>query len=259
MPRPLPLAWRCHSQPGAPRPGRRSQPAEDRPPTPAPLLLTPPARPAHARRGSVGVVAELLGHPGDAAAHAEPPDGAVDCLGHRFGGRRVRWLQPGGEQRKAPSVANVQPGHGELCSSGHLTPSLFRRRRVLGFWIRMRFTVISSASRHVRARLTSSPVILFGTGSASDGMSRRRHGASPEGAHAVESSAAGPGARQCGRAGPGARQCRRGSGCGCRVRKLAGCRPWSWYWPPSMPPSTCCARCGPARPGSWSSPPRRRT
>ncbi len=61
-----------------------------------------PARPAHARRGGVGVVAELLGHPGGAAAHAEPPDGAVDCLGHRFGGRRVRWLQPGGEQRKAP-------------------------------------------------------------------------------------------------------------------------------------------------------------
>lgn len=42
MPRPLPLAWRCHSQPGAPRPGRRSQPAEDRPPIPAPLLPTPP-------------------------------------------------------------------------------------------------------------------------------------------------------------------------------------------------------------------------
>ncbi len=83
------------------------------------------ARPAHARRGSVGVVAELLGHPGDAAAHAEPPDGAVDCLGHRFGGRRVRWLQPGGEQRKAPSVVDVQPGHGELCSGGHLTPSRF--------------------------------------------------------------------------------------------------------------------------------------
>ncbi len=41
-PRPLPLAWRCHSQPGAPRPGRRSQPAGDRPPTPAPPLLTPP-------------------------------------------------------------------------------------------------------------------------------------------------------------------------------------------------------------------------
>ena len=259
MPRPLPLAWRCHSQPGAPRPGRRSQPAEDRPPTPAPLLLTPPARPAHARRGSVGVVAELLGDPGDAAAHAEPPDGAVDCLGHRFGGRRVRWLQPGGEQRKAPSVADVQPGHGELCSSGHLTPSLFRRRRVLGFWIRMRFTVISSASRHVRARLTSRPVILFGTGSASDGMSRRRHGASPEGAHAVESSAAGPGARQCGRQVPGhdsaAGDRAAGAGLGSRPAR----RPWSWYWPPSMPPSTCCARCGPARPGSWSSPPRRRT
>jgi hypothetical protein len=49
-------------------------------------------------------------------------------------------------------------------------------------------------------------------------MSRRRIGASPEGAYAVESSEAWPVAPQCRQAGRLARRCRRGSRCGGRVR-----------------------------------------
>jgi hypothetical protein len=50
-------------------------------------------------------------------------------------------------------------------------------------------------------------------------MSRRRMGASPEGASAVESSAARPAAPQCCRADRLARRCRRGSRCGDRARR----------------------------------------
>jgi hypothetical protein len=78
------------------------------------------ARPPHVCRGSLGVVFELLGQPGDAAAHAEPPDDADDRLGRRFGGRRIRLLQPAGKQR-ALNVADVQRGR-EMCTGKRLAP-----------------------------------------------------------------------------------------------------------------------------------------
>jgi len=62
------------------------------------------------------------------------------------------------------------------------------------------------------------PWSCSGAGSSRDGMSRRRIGASPEGAHAVESSAAWPVAPQCRRAGRLARRCRRGTRRGDRAR-----------------------------------------
>ncbi len=59
------------------------------------------ADPAHALAGRVGVVAELLGHPANAAMDAEPPYGSRDCFCCHCGGRGVRLLQPRGEQRRA--------------------------------------------------------------------------------------------------------------------------------------------------------------
>jgi hypothetical protein len=50
------------------------------------------ADPPHARRGRVGVVAELLGHPVQAAVDAEPQDGGGDCFCCHGGGRGVRSL-----------------------------------------------------------------------------------------------------------------------------------------------------------------------
>jgi len=67
--------------------------------------------PAHAVGGRLGVVAELLGHPGGAAAHAELPHGQADSLRHNMAGQRIRTLQPGCEQRRATRVNHVQPGH----------------------------------------------------------------------------------------------------------------------------------------------------
>ena len=58
-----------------------------------------------------------------------------------------------------------------------------RSRRALGLWIRVCFTVISLASRHVRARRLGVPAV-FGWTVPEDGMSRGRPGASPEGGHA---------------------------------------------------------------------------
>jgi hypothetical protein len=53
--------------------------------------------PPHPVSGSLGVVAELLCHPAGAATAAELPHGAADHVGHRFGVRGVRSLQPRGE------------------------------------------------------------------------------------------------------------------------------------------------------------------
>jgi len=50
------------------------------------------ADPPHARRGRVGVVAELLGHPAQAAVDAEAPHGGCDCLCCHGVGRGVRSL-----------------------------------------------------------------------------------------------------------------------------------------------------------------------
>ena len=47
------------------------------------------ADPAHAVSGHLGVFAELLGHPGGAAAHAVLPHGQADRLRHRIAGQRV--------------------------------------------------------------------------------------------------------------------------------------------------------------------------
>ena len=46
--------------------------------------------------------------PAGAAAGTEPAHGAADRLGHAAGGRRVRWLPPGGEQRPAPRVVHAR-------------------------------------------------------------------------------------------------------------------------------------------------------
>ena len=68
------------------------------------------ADPAHPLGGRLGVVAELLCHPADAAAGTEPAHGAADRRGHAFGGRSGRSLRRGGEQCLAPCVVHVQPG-----------------------------------------------------------------------------------------------------------------------------------------------------
>ena len=50
------------------------------------------ADPPHARGGRVGVVAELLGHPAQAAVDAEPPHGGHDrffCHDSRWGVRSL--------------------------------------------------------------------------------------------------------------------------------------------------------------------------
>jgi hypothetical protein len=103
-----------------------------------------------------------------------------------------------------------------------------RSRRVLGVWIRMRFTVISSASRYARARLTSSPGPVWGLvlqGTVRAGAAVGRH---PKVCMRVESSSVGlwrhsaaeSAAWHDGAAGPGpgAPSVPPGIGCGCRVR-----------------------------------------
>jgi len=50
------------------------------------------ADPPHARRGRVGVIAELLSHPAQAALDAEPPQGGRDRFCCHDSGRHVRSL-----------------------------------------------------------------------------------------------------------------------------------------------------------------------
>jgi hypothetical protein len=65
-------------------------------------------------------------------------------------------------------------------------------------------------------------VILFGTGSASDGMSRRRHGASPEGAQRGGIFRGRPRGTTGGRQVPGHDSAAGDRAAGAGVRKLAG-------------------------------------
>src|SRR5215470_2229735 len=59
------------------------------------------AGPAHPPGGRVGMVAELLCHPADAAADTELLHGTANCRGHHVSGRSVGRLQPRGEQGHA--------------------------------------------------------------------------------------------------------------------------------------------------------------
>ena len=67
--------------------------------------------PAHAASGFLGVIAELLGHPADAASNAEPADGGADPARQIVGCRRIRSSQPRREECCAPRVVYIQPGH----------------------------------------------------------------------------------------------------------------------------------------------------
>ena len=94
---------------------------------------------------------------------------------------------------------------GSRASGGRASPQS-RSCRDLGLWIRLLFTVISSAGRHVRARLTRGPCPVRGLVLEGRYESAPRW-ASPEGAHAGGIFGGLPGARQC----PGhhwARRCR---------------------------------------------------
>ena len=70
-----------------------------------PGILGEAVHPAHPPGRRIGVVAELVRHPADAATHAKLLPGATDCRGYRVGGRGVGWLQSGGEQRLAPPAS----------------------------------------------------------------------------------------------------------------------------------------------------------
>ena len=128
----------------------------------------------------------------------------------RIRGRRVRdstarHLCRRGLPARASALARTTSG--SRGSGGRASPQS-RSRRALGLWIRMLFTVISSASRHVRARLTSGPGPVLRTGSSREGMSRRRGGASPEGAHAGGIFGGPPGGTTVPPGATGARRCR---------------------------------------------------
>ena len=83
------------------------------------------ADPAHALGGRVGVVAELLSHPADAAMDAEPPRGGRDCFCCHFGGRGASYRcspEANSATRRAPVtvlavsgalwVGSLRPGQG---------------------------------------------------------------------------------------------------------------------------------------------------
>jgi len=73
------------------------------------------ASPAHPPGGRIGVITELLRHTPGAALRAEPLQGGPDGRGDHAGGRGVRWLQHGRQQRRAPRVAPARLSQRQLC------------------------------------------------------------------------------------------------------------------------------------------------
>src|SRR5947207_2000705 len=98
-----------------------------RPGAVAERALDHPVRPLHARDRGVRMVAELLRHPGRAAATAEVPDGAPDRLPDLAGRGLVGLLQRRGEQRLAAHRADVET----RSEAGHGSPPRFPPTTVL--------------------------------------------------------------------------------------------------------------------------------